>query len=84
MQSIQLVSHVNAQGILHIQLPFELANQEVEITLNPVFKDFKSQPSSNPALLKDLVGAFECEETTLSENYKAVLSESWSKKYDHG
>lgn len=35
MQSIQLISHVNTQGILHIQLPFELANQEVEIILNP-------------------------------------------------
>jgi len=39
MQNIRLISHVNAQGMLHIQLPNELANQDVEITLNLISRD---------------------------------------------
>ncbi len=39
MYSFQLISHVNAQGMLQIQLPNELANQDVEITLNLISRD---------------------------------------------
>lgn len=33
MQSFQLSSHINPQGVLQIQLPKSLANQDVEIIL---------------------------------------------------
>ena len=75
MHSFQLVSHVNEQGILQIQLPFDFANQEVDIVLS-------MKPISNPALLKELVGAFEGEEN-LSEQYKHLLTNSWNQKYDY-
>jgi len=75
MHSFQLTSHVNEQGILQIQLPFDFANQEVDIVL-------AIKPTSNPALLKELVGAFEGEEN-LSEQYKYFLINSWNKKCDH-
>lgn len=39
MYSFQSISHVNAQGMLQIQLPNELANQDVEITLNLISHD---------------------------------------------
>jgi hypothetical protein len=33
MQSFQLSSHINQQGLLQIQMPINLANQDVEIIL---------------------------------------------------
>jgi hypothetical protein len=81
MQSFQLASHVNEQGILQIQLPPNLANQDIDIVLmiQPIVS---KQTSSNPALLKELVGAFEGD-SNLSENYKELLTDHWNKKHDH-
>jgi hypothetical protein len=48
MHSFQLVSHVNEQGILQIQLPFDLANQEVEVILAIQPKIFAFQNKERP------------------------------------
>ena len=81
MQSFQLASHVNEQGILQIQLPPNLADQDVDIVLT-IQPKVSKQVSSNPALLKELVGAFEGDDN-LSENYKTLLTDHWNTKHDH-
>lgn len=36
MKMIQLRSHIGSDGVLHLQVPDELKNQEVSITIQPL------------------------------------------------
>ncbi|OQX18624.1 MAG: hypothetical protein BWK80_37890 [Desulfobacteraceae bacterium IS3] len=44
MQSFQFTSQINREGILTLQLPSDLANQEVDIMLVVHFKPQPTQP----------------------------------------
>jgi len=47
MQSIKLRSHVDADGMLHLQVPLELANQELELIV--VYQSIESIPNAKTA-----------------------------------
>jgi hypothetical protein len=92
MQSIKLRSQIQEDGKIKLQLPQELANQEVEIILvyQTVESDQENQENiqeqpKTPFEILEESGFIGCcsAETDLSSNYKSVLKNELETKYDH-
>jgi hypothetical protein len=71
----------------HLEKTLALVEQLSESELNQLYEligqRIKIQPT-RPELIRELglIGCFSAE-SDLSENYKAILSESWDSKYDN-
>jgi hypothetical protein len=99
MQTIRVRSRVGADGNLQLQLPKQLANQEIDVVL--VYQSVNSteqttsaieddqqnppQPPQTPLEALTQSGFIGCgsAKPDLSVNYKVVLQEELEKKYDH-
>jgi hypothetical protein len=53
MQSFQLSSHINQHGVLQIQLPENLANQEIDLILVIQQKNVKTPNAVTYAAMKE-------------------------------
>jgi hypothetical protein len=63
MKSIQIKSHVGKDGILHLQVPVDISDQEIEVllVLQPVDQKTVDMPGSSgwpPDFFKITAGAF--------------------------
>jgi hypothetical protein len=63
MQNIKLHSRVGSDGILHLEVPIEITDSEIEITIivKPVYSQTETTKKSNwsPRFFKQTAGAWE-------------------------
>lgn len=77
MQTIKLRSRVDAKGTVQLQLPEQLANQEVDLVLVYQPADVPEAESPSPALEDPLVGLF-AGSPNLASQSEAILEQDIS------